>query len=396
MSRMIRAAAIVPVVAGVLSLQAAPIPGLFNTGVDDNGALLPLGEVDPHYKLIESADPAYPGPDVLVPSGAPIPPWVGDRAGSRWISPANGTSILPGNYIYQTTFVLTGFDISTAVINGEWSVDDNGVEVRLNGEPTGVFNNSGFGGMAAFSITTGFIEGTNTLEFVVSNGGADANPHGVRIEMTGNVLAPGTAPIVKVQPLPRIAPIGDSVSFSVTAEGTAPLTYEWRRNGVNLEGASEPTLDIPDLTKALAGKYDVVVKNAFGSATSAPVALTVRDRLTGFFDTGVDANKLPIADGDIDPHYKLVTSADSASQDAIAADSSVFPIVAGPWVANSDVSKWIGPRFDTTEAASGVYVYRITFDLTGFDPASAVLLGNWAADNDGASTEILLNGLGCY
>src|SRR5262245_43526844 len=48
-----------------LSAQAAPIPDLFGTGVDNNGALLAPGAVDPHYKLITSADTTAPGPDSI-------------------------------------------------------------------------------------------------------------------------------------------------------------------------------------------------------------------------------------------------------------------------------------------------------------------------------------------
>src|SRR3954462_13773907 len=51
---------VLPLLTALLSvgsaLTAAPIPGLFGTGVDDKGALLAAGAVDPHYKLIKSAD----------------------------------------------------------------------------------------------------------------------------------------------------------------------------------------------------------------------------------------------------------------------------------------------------------------------------------------------------
>jgi hypothetical protein len=50
------------------------------------------------------------------------------------------------------------------------------------------------------------------------------------------------------------------------------------------------------------------------------------------------------AAGAVDPHYKLVINAtDPNSQDALVHDSTIFPIVSGPWVANTDRSKWIAP-----------------------------------------------------
>jgi hypothetical protein len=64
-------------------------------------------------------------------------------------------------------------------------------------------------------------------------------------------------------------------------------------------------------------------------------------------------------------------------------DSTIFPIVTGPWLANSATSKWIGPDFNTVASLAGNYAYVTAFDLAGFDPSTAVLLGGWATDNDG-------------
>ena len=59
--------------------SAAPIPGLFNTGVNDSGVVLANSSVDPHYRLFQSADPASPGPNaiVILDTLFPIVPAVG-------------------------------------------------------------------------------------------------------------------------------------------------------------------------------------------------------------------------------------------------------------------------------------------------------------------------------
>src|SRR3989442_11338289 len=120
---------------------AAPIPGLFNTGVGINGALLASGSVDPHYKLIESVDPAFPGPNALVlnDTGFPIPPWLANGPNSKWIAPqANqGTGNQPGDYKYRIIVDLTGLEPSSAVITGRWSSDNAGAGILLNGVATG-------------------------------------------------------------------------------------------------------------------------------------------------------------------------------------------------------------------------------------------------------------------
>jgi hypothetical protein len=75
------------------------------------------------------------------------------------------------------------------------------------------------------------------------------------------------------------------------------------------------------------------------------------------------------AAGAVDPHYKLVINAtDPNSQDALVHDSTIFPIVTGPWVANTDRSKWIAPLVNSVEAAGGDYAYRTTFDLRAMTP----------------------------
>lgn len=86
------------------------------------------------------------------------------------------------------------------------------------------------------------------------------------------------APAIVAQPVARVVPDGGSTTFSVTASGTAPLTYVWRKNGTPLSGnpsASTATLALTGLTAADQGNYSVLVSNAAGSVTSDEAALTV-------------------------------------------------------------------------------------------------------------------------
>src|SRR5262249_42296190 len=95
--------------------------------------------------------------------------------------------------------------------------------------------------------------------------------------------------------------------------------------------------------------------------------------IPGLFNTGVNNAGMALAAGAVDPHYQFTVNADSASPDAIVHNEG-FPIApAGPWIASSAGSKWIAPRADTSAAAGGDYTYRITFDLTGLDPATAFI-----------------------
>jgi hypothetical protein len=117
----------------------------------------------------------------------------------------------------------------------------------------------------------------------------------------------------------------------------------------------------------------------------------VNQAVPGLFNTGVDNNGVALDDAAVDPHYQIVVNPDVASTDAIVEDSTVFPIVAGPWVANTAISKWIGPELNTSAGAVGLYTYRTIINLTNRDPKSVVILGRWAVDN--AGRDIQVNGV---
>jgi hypothetical protein len=77
---------------------------------------------------------------------------------------------------FSTTFDLTGYNSASAAITGSWGVD-NGAEIFLNGISTGIAltdltATSNFNVLHAFSITSGFIAGVNTLSFRTTDDGA--------------------------------------------------------------------------------------------------------------------------------------------------------------------------------------------------------------------------------
>jgi hypothetical protein len=84
-----------------------------------------------------------------------------------------------------------------------------------------------------------------------------------------------SAPAITAQPANITVAEQQSASFSVTATGTAPLSYQWRRNGAPIAGATSATLT---MTAALAAdhgaRYSAVVTNSAGSVTSTDAVLT--------------------------------------------------------------------------------------------------------------------------
>lgn len=72
--------------------------------------------------------------------------------------------------------------------------------------------------------------------------------------------------------------VGDTATFSVLADGTPPITYQWRKNGTNVGGATSTTLFLNAVAAADSALYDVVATNSAGAATSPPAFLYVNKR----------------------------------------------------------------------------------------------------------------------
>ncbi len=104
---------------------------------------------------------------------------------------------------------------------------------------------------------------------------------------------PGTgAPAITTQPLSQTVTAGRSASFSVVATGTAPITYQWRKNGVAVTGATAATYTTPATTLGDSGSvFDVVLVNSGGTVTSTPATLTVQASVVAPTLTAQPANQ---------------------------------------------------------------------------------------------------------
>jgi subtilase family serine protease len=91
---------------------------------------------------------------------------------------------------------------------------------------------------------------------------------------TQSVVFTCTAPSIGTNPQQRIVCQGGSATFTVAADGTGPLNYQWRRSLVNV-GTNSPTITISPAAIGDAGSYDCVVTNGCGTATSNPANLIV-------------------------------------------------------------------------------------------------------------------------
>jgi len=86
----------------------------------------------------------------------------------------------------------------------------------------------------------------------------------------------GTAPSITSQPSNTSVAVGQTATFSVTAAGTAPLSYQWQKGGAPIAGATALNYTTPATTAGDSGStFLVVISNAYGKVSSNAATLTV-------------------------------------------------------------------------------------------------------------------------
>ena len=165
---------------------------LHNTGVG-----LQEGDADAHWHIIAmSGDPDFKPRQAVVTATPPYDRWLWNQPRrGQWVSLSNGPDDIPsGTYTFRTTFQLGKDGLNATAISGSFWADNHVDAIRINGRAIQVKEhgyNIPFNEPTPFVIEEGFVEGENTLEFDVFNGGGDnafpdaPNPMGLRVEMYG-------------------------------------------------------------------------------------------------------------------------------------------------------------------------------------------------------------------
>ena len=103
-----------------------------------------------------------------------------------------------------------------------------------------------------------------------------SNAFGVVTSAVATLTVPNP-PLVTTQPLSQTNTAGTTATFTVTATGAAPLSYQWLKNTTTISGATGATLTLSSVSDGNAAAYSVVVSNAAGSVTSSNATLSVLD-----------------------------------------------------------------------------------------------------------------------
>lgn len=119
------------------------------------------------------------------------------------------------------------------------------------------------------------------------------------------------------------------------------------------------------------------------TVSTAAAAATI----PGLFNTGTDASNVALVGGNgvTDPHYSVLSSTIAGVTTGVQA----VTYLNGAYLANDANSRWIS-HSSNGAPGNGTTTFRLTFDLTGLNPATAAITGSWGVDNNGL---ILLNGV---
>ncbi len=136
-------------------------------------------------------------------------------------------------------------------------------------EGTNLTNGGNISGATNFSLTVSNVTTSDTTNYtvVVSN-------HCGSVTSSVATLTVIVPPSIIQQPTNQTVVQGDNATFSVTATGTAPLSYQWQLNGTNILNATANSYTIIGVLPADCGNYSVVVTNLAGSTNSATAVLS--------------------------------------------------------------------------------------------------------------------------
>jgi hypothetical protein len=167
---------------------------------------------------------------------------------------------------------------------------------------------------------------------------------------------PATAPRITTQPVSQTVGVGQTATFTLVASGTAPLNYQWQKNGANIAGATSSSYTTPPTVASDNGAtFRCVVSNVAGGSPSQSATLTVNS---------APANQAPRVNAGADQTIILPAAAQlsgSVSDDGLPNPPGTLTI-AWTKVKGRGTATFANPSSPTTTAIfsrTGTYVLRL-------------------------------------
>ncbi len=193
----------------------------------------------------------------------PAPGADGNPANGTVGEPFTGGFAVVGAPAVAASYQITGTIPEGLTVSGLTGDTVNASVVTITGTPTVAGN---------FDLTVRAWKGPNKTDL----GGTPSFTYSIHIG-----AAAGTAPSFTTQPVSQTVDEGANVNFTAAASGDPTPTFQWRKDGVNIGGATAATLSLTSVGTTDAGSYTVVATNSEGSATSNAATLTVNQVSSG-------------------------------------------------------------------------------------------------------------------
>lgn len=236
---------------------------------------------------------------------------------------------------------------ATTVSDGNWHMVTavrQGTAGRLYVD--GVLDASGSGTVKTLSSTLKVYIGRDVRDATFGGAGAFPAFNGAIDEVAIHTAALSGSEIQDLYSIGRFASIvtpaffvaqpvsitryaGATASFAVSAGGTAPLYYQWRKGGASISGATNATLTIPGVTAADATNYSCAISNALPGVVSSNAALTVITLTPGTYGAKLGALG-PLAYWRLNETNGEVAAADLVGGHHGAYEGIITQAVAGP------------------------------------------------------------------
>ena len=175
------------------------------------------------------------------------------------------------------------------------------------------------------------------------------------------------APSIVVQPANQKTTVGLTATFTVTANGTGPLQYQWSKNGTAIPGASGASYTTPAAVSAdNSANFVVIVTNAIGAATSNSASLTVGPRVPKPGDWRFQALDLPAFVPVVATF--LLTGEDASYTNAIGTPLSIgaaAPGICGPGIQGG--CAWGYSVYGQPAGGTGISAYYQSDSFTNLD-----------------------------
>src|SRR5437879_1215599 len=199
----------------------------------------------------------------------------GLAAGTTYYFQVNSTDSKGNHGHGGNKFNTSGFSLSGTITP---TTGGNGATVALSGPASA----SATGDSSGNYTFAGLPNGTYTIvpshaSFTFTPASQSMVGNGANVtaaNFTANAAA--VAPTITTQPANQAVTAGQTATFAVVAGGTAPLSYQWQKNGASIAGATAASYTTLATTTADSGStFAVAVTNTAGTVTSAAATLTV-------------------------------------------------------------------------------------------------------------------------